>query len=269
MLAQLVVGQELHGEHRRETINYVRDRLYIQPGVMIKFDQGAGLDVLNPGASLNVGSRSYINGYDQTPGNEYGPGTPGFVAESASDPQVLFTSIYDDTATTTLVPTPINVTGETTHVRPSAPACGAASASRAARIAVINAATFQYGGGAMNTQTSDDPLAVRAVVPHRRRPVPAAADAVDLGTHVYITNNNFYHNFDAAMQIEPNGLLAGDPLHPLVSGHPFFRGNVMQGNGIDGLAVVTSRVYLFERPTSNTSGRSRPISVRAPTPTRP
>ena len=48
------------------------------------------------------------------------------------------------------------------------------------------------------------------------------------------------------MQIEPNGLLAGDPLHPLVSGHPFFRGNVMQGNGIDGLAVVTSRSYLFD-----------------------
>ena len=32
------------------------------------------------------------------------------------------------------------------------------------------------------------------------------------GTHAYITNNNFYDNFDAAMQIEPNGLLAGDPL---------------------------------------------------------
>ena len=45
------------------------------------------------------------------------------------------------------------------------------------------------------------------------------------------------------MQIDPNGLLAGDPLHPLASGHPFFRGNVMQGNGIDGLAVVTSPSY--------------------------
>src|SRR5271165_7152360 len=88
------------------------DRLYIQPGVMLKFAEGAGLDLLNPGASLNVGSRSYITGYDTTPGNKYGPGTPGFVAESASDPQVLFTSIHDDEATTTLVPTPINVTGE-------------------------------------------------------------------------------------------------------------------------------------------------------------
>src|SRR5262249_30258823 len=60
----------------------------------------------------------------------------------------------------------------------------------------------------------------------------------------YITNNNFIDNFDAAMQIEPNGLLAADPLTPLASGHPFFRGNVMEGNGIDGMAVITNRVYL-------------------------
>ena len=52
------------------------------------------------------------------------------------------------------------------------------------------------------------------------------------------------------MQIEPNGLLAGDPLHPLVSGHPFLHGNVLQGNGIDGLAVVTSRTYYLD-PSNN------------------
>src|SRR5207245_963332 len=74
----------------------------------------------------------------------------------------------------------------------------------------------------------------------------------DLGSHIYITNNNFYHNFDTAMQIEPNGLLAGDPLTPLASGHPFFRGNVMQNNGIDGLAVITSRVYPFTPPNNPT-----------------
>ena len=99
---------------------------------MLKFGQGAGLDLLNPGASLNVGSRSYITGYDTTPGNKYGPGTPGFVAESASDPQVLFTSIHDDEATTTLVPTPINVTGETSSSGLDR-APGGAWASRAAR----------------------------------------------------------------------------------------------------------------------------------------
>ena len=63
------------------------------------------------------------------------------------------------------------------------------------------------------------------------------------------------------MQIEPNGLLAGNPLTPLASGHPFFRGNVMQGNGIDGLAVVTNRVYFdnAEHQLVTTSARARPI----------
>ena len=115
VLAQLVVGQELLENTGGQT-SWVTDRLYIQPGVMIKFDKGSALDVLNPGASLNVGSRSYINGFDQN--NGYSPSSPGFVDESASDPQVLFTSIYDDTATTTLVPDPINVTGETTDADP-------------------------------------------------------------------------------------------------------------------------------------------------------
>ena len=57
--------------------HFITNRLYIQPGVMMKFNRGSGLDVLNPGASLNVGSRSYINGFDQD--NSYGPDSPGFV----------------------------------------------------------------------------------------------------------------------------------------------------------------------------------------------
>ena len=71
------------------------------------------------------------------------------------------------------------------------------------------------------------------------------------------------------MQIEPNGLLAGNPLTPLESGHPFFRGNVMQGNGIDGLAVVTDRVLPRHRDhrTANYIGpiESRPASSPATT----
>src|SRR5271165_4599827 len=131
------------------------DRLYIQPGVMLKFAEGAGLDLLNPGASLNVGSRSYITGYDTTPRNEYGPTTPGFVAESASDPQVLFTSIHDDTATTPLVPA-INVTGETSTTG-LGPASWGSVGIQSGALAVINAATFQYGGGGMNSQTQSLP----------------------------------------------------------------------------------------------------------------
>ena len=70
IIAQLVVGQELL-ENTGGEISWVTNRLYIQPGSMLKFNRGSGLDVLNPGASLNVGSRSYINGFDQN--TSYGP----------------------------------------------------------------------------------------------------------------------------------------------------------------------------------------------------
>ncbi len=86
------------------------------PACMMSSTRAPASTCSNPGSSLNVGSRSYINGYDQN--NDYSPLSPGFVEESASDPTVLFTSIYDDTATTTLVPTPINVTNETTEPTP-------------------------------------------------------------------------------------------------------------------------------------------------------
>ena len=168
------------------------------------------------------------------------------MAESASDPQVLFTSIFDDPATTTLVPNPINVTGETStsNLGPGLVGQRGHPERRAGgdqrRDVPVRRRRHQHAD-------PDSPVAVGPGVPHdstrsysRCRPTRPR-----LGTHVYVTNNNFFHNFDAAMQIEPNGLLAGDPLHPLVSGHPFFHGNVLQGNGIDGMAVVTSRSYFF------------------------
>ena len=101
IITQLVVGQELV-EGTGGNVDYVTNRLYVQPGTVLKFNKGAGLDVLNPGASLNVGSRSYINGFDASSG--YGPGSAGFVAEGPNDPQVIFTSIYNDAATTPFVP---------------------------------------------------------------------------------------------------------------------------------------------------------------------
>ena len=44
---------------------------------------------------------------------------------------------------------------------------------------------------------------------------PLFSPLAQLGTHAIVTNNNFFDNFDAAMQIEPNGLLAADPTRPL------------------------------------------------------
>ena len=163
---------------------------------------------------------------------------------------MLFTTLYDDAATTTLVPVPINVTGEPTTPTLTSAMWGSVGI-QSGGLAVINAATFRYGGGAMNTptQTLDSQSVLSFLIDETAFNVPPNF-ATDLGTRVYVTNNTFNDNFDAAMQIEPNGLLAGDPLHPLVSGHPFLRGNVLQGNGIDGLAVVTSRVYLLN-PNNN------------------
>ena len=116
---------------------------------------------------------------------------------------------------------------------------------------MINAATFQYGGGAINTPNLTLPSQiVLAFLTNYDLFDPFDPTTDTLGTHAYVTNNNFFHNFDAAMQIEPNGLLAGDPLHPLVSGHPFIHGNVLQGNGIDGMAVVTSWFFLESPPGS-------------------
>ena len=83
ILAQLIIGQQFE-EDTGGLTDFVTNRLYIQPGVMIKSGIGSGLEVLNAGSSLNVGSRSYITGFDTNP--DYSPATPGFTEESASDP---------------------------------------------------------------------------------------------------------------------------------------------------------------------------------------
>jgi hypothetical protein len=262
--AQFIVGQELL-ENTGGKTSFVGNRLYIQPGSMIKFNKGSGLDVLNPAASLNVGSRSYINGFDQN--NNYSPTSSGFAAESATDPTVLFTSIYDDAATTPFVPA-INVTGE--KITPAlGPAFWGSVGIITGADVVINAATFTYGGGQVNSPTFSIPSqSVLAFITFDWGAFFTTPSSFTKGTHAYITNNNFYHNFDTAMQIEPDGLLAGDPVRPLLSGHPFFRGNVMQGNGIDGLGVVADRLYLYAQVNggndySNYIGPNDAINVGA------
>ena len=260
VLAQLIVGQEFEVNTGGLT-EFVKNRLYIQPGVMMKFGGGSALDVLTAGSSLNVGSRSYINGFDQN--NDYNPLSPGFTEESASDPNVLFTSLYDDLATTTLVPNPINVTGETAAESAAklVPAAWGSVGIESGGIAVINAATFQYGGGQVNTQNFTIPS--QSVLAFVLDDTDFNTDGSDAGSYVYITNNNFYHNFDAAMQIEPNGLLAGNPLTPLASGNPFLRGNVMTNNGIDGLMVLTNQLYLYTANYSSYLGPEQAISPSA------
>ncbi len=76
----------------------VADRLYVQPGVMVKADQGASIGVDDSSASLNVGDRTYINEWDLN--HNLGPADPNFKPPTVGDTGVLFTSLYDDTATT-------------------------------------------------------------------------------------------------------------------------------------------------------------------------
>lgn len=240
VLAQLVVGQQLQVNTGGQT-RWTADRLYVDSGTMLRFGQNTGLTVLNYQASLNVGSRDYMRKFDADA--NYGPDSDNFKALSPDDPQVLFTSLYDNDATTTLVPTPINVTGNTTPVTLAPSMWGGVGILSGAR-SVINAATFRYGGGSINSANVTLPMQSVLSFYNFETTFAVNRSPGDPGTPVYVTNNNFFTNFDAAMQIEPDGLLAGDPLRPLVSGHPFLRGNVMQGNGIDGLAVVAARTYL-------------------------
>ena len=93
----------------------VMNRLYVQPGMMVKSERGAGIQVVTPVASLNVGDRTYINGYDAAasidpttglPTSTYGPlnadGTPNpnFHPQTVGDAYVVFTSALDNAATT-------------------------------------------------------------------------------------------------------------------------------------------------------------------------
>src|SRR5204863_6069637 len=85
----------------------VHNRLYIQPGMMIKSEPGAGLRVLTAGASLIVGDRTYIDRWDAQatidpstglPTSPYAPllanGQPNtsFLPNSIGDARVLFTT---------------------------------------------------------------------------------------------------------------------------------------------------------------------------------
>ena len=49
------------------TTQFVNNRIYIQPGMMFKAEKGASLDIVNNAASINIGSRTYINQFDANP----------------------------------------------------------------------------------------------------------------------------------------------------------------------------------------------------------
>ena len=114
-------------------------------------------------------------------------------------------------------------------------------------VAVINGAEFRYGGG-VGQHRRPAPLGIAARPRRRSTAVPRRGHTSRSPT------TTSFDNLDAPMHIQPNGLLAGDPLRPLLSGHPFFRGNVMQRNDIDTASSASrasrSRTWI-KRPAGN------------------
>jgi hypothetical protein len=289
LTSPLIIGEELEVGTGGLT-TFVNNRLYVDPGVIVKSAGGASIDVVNNNASINIGSRTYMNEFDANPGFVVDPTKTGTQAEGLSDAPVLFTSLYDFDATTPLSPTKINSandallpSGETANQpsftgsigsnivklsdgTPDPIARWGSVGIQSGAVAVVNNATFQYGGGPVNGPTGSLPgQSVLAFITQNTRfatPLNSTTTGgggrfrggagslfdplAQLGTHAIITNNNFYGNVDTPMQIEPNGLLAADPLRPLQSGDPFFHGNVLQRNDIDGMSIATeSSLFLL------------------------
>ncbi len=260
------------------------DRLYIQPGMLIKLKEGAGIEVQainNPATgtpaakqpSINVGVRTYINEYDQnnsiSPVLADGSPNPNFVANSTDNATVLFTSFYDDKATTTytdpttqvtttiVAPLPISTSNPFQPTPTSIPTqarWGGIQIDSPA-VAVINNATIQYAGGFVNTATGTE---TRHALEFSGATSlfnqfgfgfgngPTTDTGVGTGTHAMITDDNFYYNGnfpypvqipEPPINITPNGLYAGNEDEPLASGAPFFHNNVFVGNGYNGVGV--------------------------------
>jgi hypothetical protein len=253
-VARMVVGQQFnHNTGLGESP--MGDRVYVQPGMVLKFQRGAAIDLrtsrtLDRQPSMNVGDRTYINQWDAN--SNLAPSDPGFQAQHVGDAPVIFTSFFDDNATTAYInpntgvattivpkvdsdnsnsnlPTPGNV--------PALARWGSISVQSGATF-VMDEATMQYGGGTVNVQNGTigqrDVLDFEGAGGQSLFGVTTGA----LGTRAYVTNNNFYDNLEAPIGITPNGLLAADPLRPLTSGNPFFRGNIMLRNNINGLEVL-------------------------------
>ncbi len=250
------------------------DRLYVDPGMLVKFELGAGLQILSQNvttngvtttfsASLNVGDQTYIKEFDSnnqigptyaatkadgiTPNPLAGQTDPNFKANSSLLPQVLFTSFYDDAATTTgtyidpttmkpvtivaalpVVTLPAGTTNPNqptpTNVPASSRWAGVTIASGS--VAVINSTTIQYAGGVINTAPGS---AVQEAL--------QINGSAGIGAHVMITNDTFNYNADDPVAMPPDALLAGDPQRPLQSGNPFIHGNIFKGNGYNGVLI--------------------------------
>jgi hypothetical protein len=255
LTSRLVVGKQLQQETGGNQVNY-GDRLYIDPGMLVKFELGSGI-LVNADGSLNVGDSTYIKQFDLN--NNYGPTyaatlangqpnplagqtDPNFVTNSTTLAQVVLTSLYDDTATTsyynsltklttTIVAALPAVVGGAGVNQPTAGNVPAAARwggimTTAGSVDVINDADIRYAGGTVNTPTGSQQQYALDVNPND-----------DTGANIMITNNLFTDDLRAPIAMTPNAIEAGDPSRPLESGDPFIHGNVFERNGIDAVLV--------------------------------
>ena len=231
------------------------DRLYVSPGMLLKFQQGSGVAIQGR-ASINVGDTTYINEYDASladPINQpLNPGSAGFKANSSLLANALFTSLDDDVATTTFTDPQ---TGAIRTVVAPLPATSIGSGSLqpiagtqtalgrwggisivSGAVAVLNSTIFRYGGGAINVAGGTGTQHVLEVGGGAQ------------GARVSITNNTFLSNADVPINLQPDSLLAGDASRPLSSGDPFIHGNVFIGNTINGVGVQGGTTGGFHVP---------------------
>ncbi len=277
LITRMVVGEALlHNSGLTTTTS--TDSVFVDPGMMLKFNRGAGIDQVTRNSILNLGDRTYINAYNTFkslyPTQNFGPymsdpttgatiPNPYFAAPTVNDARVVLTSLYDDTATTqyvdpntgavtTIVPAINSANSDSTVNQPTPTNVpelarwGSISVQSGAKI-VMDETNVRYGGGTVNEGSG--------TIPQRDVLTFAGAGGIQLfgqtfgqalGTTAYITNNNFNYNLQAPISETPNGLLAADPLTPLDSGNPYFRGNVLQGNDVNGLEV-------YGNPGANTA----------------
>ncbi|WP_435005816.1 Ig-like domain-containing protein [Tundrisphaera lichenicola] len=238
LTSRLVLGQSLVQETGGTQAN-LANRLYINPGMILKFSRGSSLELVNSGASLNVGDQTYIREFDAN--NSVGPNSPGFVANSPNLAQAILTSINDDAATTfffdpisqirtTIVQPLPAVPGGSGILQPKPGAVpdaarwgGVTVASGA--VAVINSTNLRYGGGSVNSGSGTGTQHVLELLNGNS------------GAKISVTNNVFSDNADAPINAQPNSFLAADPQRPLQSGNPFIHGNVFTGNDLNGVSV--------------------------------
>ncbi len=255
LTTRLVIGQQLLVETGGAQ-GGTADRLYVDPGMVLKFEHGAALQVL--GGSINVGDQTYIREYDANhnvgptfgatlpngqPNPQAGQINPNFVANSAGLSKAIFTSLNDDAATSTYFD-PISQT-TTTIVAPLPAVPGGSGALQptpgrpvdplarwggvelaSGSVGVINGSIIRYGSGAVNTATGTGFLNALSI------------DGGGAGARLSLTNNIFDDNADVAVNLNDNALLAGDPQRPLLSGNPFIHGNLFLNNQFNGVGVA-------------------------------